>query len=256
MTKSLTITELCRRTGVTSRALRFYDERGLVVAERTAGGQRCYGPAEIARLHQVTTLKRAGFSLTQIGWMLGGQRFDLARLIDAQLAALEVERERVDEAAAALRAAKARLDAGRAIDVETFCTLIKDGEQIMSEEGWKTVADRYFSPEEQARWNATMTQVPGDFDPMAYNAKWIDLGSRIAAALPMDSTSDKARAFYDEWQTLLAPFTAVATPEMMAGASKLYDKMGEWSGQAGAAQSPFPMAVWEFIKSVGAAKKA
>ncbi len=256
MTKSLTITELCRRTGLTSRTLRFYDAKGLVVAERTAGDQRCYGPAEVARLHQVTALKRAGFSLAQIGKMLGGQGFDLARLIDAQLEALSVERERVEEAEAALRAAKARLEAGRAIDIDTFCTLIKDGEQIMTEDAWKATADRYFSPEEQARWNATMKDVPGDFDPMAYNAKWMDLGSRIAAALPLDPTSEEAKGFYDEWQALLAPFTAVATPEMMAGASKLYDKMGEWSGQPGAAQSPFPMQVWEFIKSVGGAQKA
>lgn len=254
MTKHLTITELCRRTGLTSRTLRFYDQRGLVVAERTAGDQRCYGPAEVARLHQVTALKRAGFSLAQIGQILGGKRLDLARLIDAQLEALSVERERVDEAAAALRLARDRLAAGREVDVDTFCTLIKQGEQIMSEESWKNVADRYFSPEEQARWNATMKDVPGDFDPVDYNRKWADLGQRIAADLPMDPASEKARAYHAEWMKLLEPFTRVATPEMMAGAGKLYDRMGEWSGQPGAAQSPFPMEVWTFIKSVGAAK--
>ena len=39
MTKSLTITELCRRTGLTSRTLRFYDQRELVVAIRALDGE-------------------------------------------------------------------------------------------------------------------------------------------------------------------------------------------------------------------------
>ena len=149
----LSITEVCRRTGLSSRTLRFWEQRGLIGSSRTAAGQRRYGAPELARLHQVATLKRGGFTLAQIGVLLGGRGMDLARLIDAQLDALDVERDRIDEAAAVLRAARARLAAGRALDIDTFCTLIKQGEKAMNEQAqWKKVVDRYYSPEDQARW--------------------------------------------------------------------------------------------------------
>ncbi len=38
----------------------------------------------------------------------------------------------------------------------------------------------------------------------------------------------------------------------MAGATKLYDKMPQWQGDQ---KPPFAMAVWDFIKAVGAAQR-
>ena len=122
----------------------------------------------------------------------------------------------------------------------------------MDHENWKAVTDRYFSPEEQARWAGKMP-APGSFDHEAYGRKWTELGERIAARLPLDPASAEAQAFYDEWQALLAPFKAVATPEMMAGATRLYDRMPEWQGEQ---KPPFPFEVWIFIKEVGATSRA
>ena len=123
----------------------------------------------------------------------------------------------------------------------------------MEQENWKKVADRYFSPEEQARWAERMPGGPADFDSDAYNRQWAELGTRIAAALPLDPAGVEAQAFYDEWQALLAPFKAVATPEMMAGAANLYNRMDEWQGDQ---QPPFSMEVWRFIQEVGKARAA
>ena len=49
--------EVSRRLGVSPKALRLYEARGLVTAVRTSNGWRAYGRAEIARLHQVLALK-------------------------------------------------------------------------------------------------------------------------------------------------------------------------------------------------------
>ncbi len=248
---TLSITEVCRRTGLSARALRFYEARGLVSAQRSAAGQRRYGASEVARLHQVTALKRAGFSLAQVGALIGGG-VDLARLIAAQVDDLRARRARLDEALAGLDAAARRLAKGEALDLDTLCTLIKQGETTMTTEAdWKKVADRYFSPGEQDRWRAKMAAVPGDFDQAAYQAKWADLGSRIAADLPLDPASATAQAYLDEWQALLAPFNAVADAKMKADVVGLYDRMGEWSGDA----SPgFDTAVWAFVRAAGAAR--
>ncbi|MBA3896713.1 MAG: MerR family transcriptional regulator [Sphingomonadaceae bacterium] len=248
----LDITEVVRRTGLSARALRFYEARGLVTPLRTASARRLFGPAELERVHRIVALKKAGLSLAAIGALFRERSIDLKRLLSAQLESLDAQAADIAQARAILSHTLSRIDRGEPIDAATFCSLIRDGDRIMQTENWKTVADRYFSPEEQARWAETMKDAPAGFDPAAYQQKWADLGTRIGAALPLDSASDKAQAFLAEWTALLAPFKSVATPEMMAGATRLYDNMGEWQGQA---DPGFGVEVWNFIKAAGAASR-
>lgn len=250
--ETLSITEVCRRTGLSARALRFYEARGLVTAQRSAAGQRRYGADEVARLHQVTVLKRAGFSLAQIGALQGDRWLDLDRLIATQLADLTARRASIDDALAGLRATQGALVRGEPIDLETFCMLIKQGEKTVTDEAaWKKVFDRYYTEEEQARWEAKRAMISAGFNLGEYLAKWTDLGGRIAAELPMDPASDKARAYLDEWNALLAPFKMAADARMKTETVALYDRMDEWSGE----MSPgFTKAVWEFIKAAAVAR--
>lgn len=252
MEQPLDISEVVRHTGLTARALRFYEARGLVRPLRTGSGRRLYGAGELQRITQVVALKAAGFSLADIGRLLAGKPLDLGRLIAAQIEALDAQVAKVADARRLLFTAKSRIDRGEPLDAATLCSLIRTGDMTMDHENWKTVADRYFSPAAQVRWAERMP-AQRDFGPDAYNRQWAALGEKVAAALPLDPASAKAQALYDEWQALLAPFTAVATPEMMAGASTLYDKMPEWQAEQ---KPPFPMEVWQFIKAAGAARRA
>jgi len=247
----LDIKEVVRRTGLTSRALRFYEARGLVAPVRTHTGRRLYGAAALERINQIVALKRAGLTLAQIQRLTARRPLDLARLIDAQLEALEARRSEIAEARTLLLSVKSRIDRGEPVDVATFCSLIRQGDAVMEHENWKKVADRYFTPEEQARWAERMADVPAGFDQEAYSRQWADLSARIEAALPLDPAGREAQALLDEWQALLAPFTAVATPEMMAGATNLYSRMDEWQGDQ---KPPFSMKVWSFIQAAGKAR--
>ena len=231
MAELLDIAEVVRRTGLTSRALRFWEARGLLKPLRTASGRRFYGPDALERLHAVIALKRAGFSLGAIGGMLGNRRADLGRLVTAQLAELDTRARELADTRSLLSNILSRIDSGERIDVATLCSLIRKG-PMMEPENWKNVTDRYFSPEEQARFAATMPQMPEGFEPEEYGRQWSNLGARIEAALPLDPASAPAGDFVEEWFTLLRPFTRVATPEMMAGTTRMYENMNEWEGQA------------------------
>ena len=252
MDAMLDITEVARRTGLSLRALRFYEGRGLVAPLRTAGGRRIYGPGELARLTAVVALKRAGFSLTQIAGLLGRRPIDLGRLVAAQLEALAAREAEIAEARALLTTVQSRIDRGEPIDVATLCSLIRTGDTTMPDpENWQAVTDRYLDDDAKADFAAAQPQLPADFDQTAYAAKWVDLSARIEAALPMDPASPQARAFHAEWTALLAPFAALASPAMMQGVGQMYDRMDEWKSEQ---QPPFSPAVWSFIRSVGAAK--
>jgi DNA-binding transcriptional MerR regulator len=252
MEQLLDIAEVVRRTGLTSRALRFYEARGLLAPLRTNSGRRLYGAAALERINQIVALKRAGLSLAQIQRMTAGRPLDLKRLIAAQLEALDARQSEIAEARALLLSVQSRIDRGEPVDAATFCSLIRHGDKVMEQENWKQVADRYFTPEEQTRWAETEGSLPAGFDQQDYSRQWSELSIRIEEALPLDPAGAEAQAFYDEWQILLAPFKAVATPEMMAGAANLYGRMDEWKDVQ---QPPFPMEVWRFIQEAGKARR-
>ena len=62
--------ELARMTGKTVRALRLYEEMGLLSPVRSEGNYRLYGPDEVARVYWISKLQVLGFSLPQIQSLL------------------------------------------------------------------------------------------------------------------------------------------------------------------------------------------
>jgi DNA-binding transcriptional MerR regulator len=254
MDDSLDIREVAKRTGLTSRALRFYEARGLLKPLRTYSGRRYYGRGELERIQQILAFKRAGLSLAQIGRLTARGNMDLGAIVEAQLKVIEERKSELDDAKSLLLSVKSRIDRGEPVDAETFCSLIRQGDKIMEAEDWKKVTNRYFSTEEQEHWAERMKDAPVEFDQAEYSRKWKDLGARVEAAIPSGTNSAEAQALYDEWQALLAPFTAVATPEMMAGATNLYQRMDEWHGDV--PQAPFTPQAFRFIQAIGRSRKA
>ena len=65
--RNLRIGDLAKATGKTQRALRLYEELGLLTpGDRTSGGFRLYGQEAIARVHWIGKLQELGFTLQQI----------------------------------------------------------------------------------------------------------------------------------------------------------------------------------------------
>lgn len=66
MPEPLTVGELAARSGVATSALRFYEERGLIEAERTSAGHRRYHRAVIRRVAFIVFAQKIGLSLEEI----------------------------------------------------------------------------------------------------------------------------------------------------------------------------------------------
>ncbi len=259
MNDSLNIRDVVKQTGLTSRALRFYEARGLVSPLRTASGARYYGAEELERLHRITVLKSAGLSLAQIKKLFDGRQVDLAALLKAQLKMLDEEAAQIKKAQTIIQFAMSRIDRGEPVDAETFCSLIESGDKMMRQEPkeWAEVTSKYFSPAEKAEWAEKWEAMPDDFDPEAYAAQWKDLGDRIASALPLEPDSETAQGFLDEWYGLLKPMADIYTPEMWNGAARMYDDMENWAGTGEGQPDPgFDKRVWDFMKLATAARLA
>lgn len=142
----LAANECAARIGLTVRALRLYEQRGLIRPRRTAKGWRLYGAAEIARLHEVLALKRLGLSLSRITALLQGRAVDLDGTLAVQQAALSEQRRRLDLGLSLVNAARATLAAGRSLSTEELIKLAKEAN--MTEAAIDDVAWRRY---EQAR---------------------------------------------------------------------------------------------------------
>jgi len=92
------IGEVARRTGLTERTLRYYEERGLVDPPRQGGGHRVYDGPTLERLYRVMLLRELGTPLDEIPRtgddLLTTVRRHLAD-IDSRVARLARTRERV-----------------------------------------------------------------------------------------------------------------------------------------------------------------
>ena len=67
MSELLTISEVSRRSGVASSALRFYEGRGLIESEREGSGHRRYPRAVLRRIAFIVFAQRVGLTLDEIG---------------------------------------------------------------------------------------------------------------------------------------------------------------------------------------------
>ncbi len=98
------IAEVCERTGLSPRTVRYYEEIGLLhPVRRRSGGRRVYGADELERLGFISRLKSLGLSLAEIRdlnavYAIGGStQAMLARLQDLLGAHLEDVDRRLDE---------------------------------------------------------------------------------------------------------------------------------------------------------------
>jgi DNA-binding transcriptional MerR regulator len=91
--------EAAKRLGVSTKALRLYEQRGLVAPIRTAAGWRAYGPGEMARASEIAALRALGLSLAQVARVLGGNPQDLEPALAAHQERLE---EQVRQSAGAI----------------------------------------------------------------------------------------------------------------------------------------------------------
>ncbi|MFC7814087.1 MULTISPECIES: MerR family transcriptional regulator [unclassified Streptomyces] len=102
------IGELAARTGVSVRALRYYEEQDLLGAERSPSGQRRYPESAVDRVRLIQQLYAAGLSSRTITELL--PCVVDGRATPGLLERLAAERERVDRRITDLLHARDRLD--------------------------------------------------------------------------------------------------------------------------------------------------
>ncbi|WP_410612507.1 MerR family transcriptional regulator [Amycolatopsis sp. lyj-109] len=105
------IGELSRRTGVSSRSLRYYEEQGLLTSSRSDAGQRHYSDTEVERVSLIRQLFDAGLSSRVIASVLPCvETPGDSDVVDEAFATMTRERDRIGTEIARLIETRDALD--------------------------------------------------------------------------------------------------------------------------------------------------
>jgi len=203
---NLSPTETATRFGVSIKALRLYESRGLLKPLRTAAGWRTYGPDQIARLHQILALKGLGLPLARIATILAGDA--LEPVLELQERVLAREGDRLARALELVRAARAKLRSGQSLSVDDLATLttetVMTGKATLEDmrDVLEPITHRHYTPADRAALAAR------PYDQAEIGRQWMALieEARVLMAAG-DPASPAAQDLGRRWKALYEQFT-------------------------------------------------
>lgn len=222
------IGELARASGTTVRALRHYDEIGLLTAgERTASGHRRYTEGDLRRLYRVRSLRSLGLSLEEIAGVLAEPTGDLVAMRDlltVQLHGLEAHAAQIQQLTRHLRGLLARIDSASMPDPDQFMTTL---EMI-------TVFETYLTTEQREQLAQRRTELGGTAIEAA-KTEWAGLVEELLRHVRDETPVDdpRVRDLVGRWDSLANRFHADGEDgeRTKAAAQRMWDDNSEGIGR-------------------------
>ena len=239
-----TAAETARLFGIGIRALRLYERHGLVQPGRTAAGWRVYGPAQIARLHQVLALKRIGLKLATIANLLGGGSVGLDQVLALQEEELSLRKSQAERALALVRAARRQMADGKTLPLQDFIALIKETRVPSFEPSaeYKALQARHFDMERlktlHPGWSAE--------DGARFRSRWLELIGEAERLKHGDPASPQAIDLVRRAQSLVREFTR-GDPALTNGLKAMYEE--GFANPDMVRHMPYGQDVWRFMNA-------
>lgn len=242
----LKVGALARETGLTVRTLHHYEEVGLLLPRaRTPAGHRLYGVEEVARLHQIASLRQLGLSLEEIQGALDQPGTSLEQVLSLQIRRLRDRIRAEEELLSRLESLARRLRDGEA-DIPLRELARSVGEVVR--------LDRYYTPEQLEMLDRRARELGPDAIQAAQD-RWRELYRDFGRALTRGMAPDhpEVEALAREALGLIDLFTG-GDPGVAASLRALYREEGHQrvAGQHG---MDVPLEVWEFAGRAMAAAR-
>ena len=128
--KHLTPSEAAKRLGVSTKALRLYEQQGLLSPARSTAGWRVYSPGDLARAAEIAAFRALGFSLAQISRVLDSDPPTVAEALAFQEASLESEGVKLAGRLTEIRRLRTQLAGGRTPGARDLLTPLSPGRKL------------------------------------------------------------------------------------------------------------------------------
>jgi DNA-binding transcriptional MerR regulator len=187
------IGELAAATGLTVRALRHYDEIGLLIpSERTQAGHRLYDEDDIRRLYEIRALRELGVPLGEIpGALRGNARTTLARHLE------RVEQD-IDRARRLRALLKGILDAAERASGEDYMEAIEA----------MTMFEKYYTADQLEQLEQRRQEL-GSERQEQYQREWQELiaAAKAEQAQGTDPADPRMQEIAKRWIDMIELFT-------------------------------------------------
>lgn len=141
----LNASEAARRLGISAKALRLYEQRGLLTPTRSEAGWRAYGPDHMKRAADIAGLRGLGFSLAQVARLLNGDPQGLEPALAAHQATLEARMQEIRATAEKVHELRSDLARGKTPTAGTLAKLLSptSGRSIAFDLPWPWGGERF-----------------------------------------------------------------------------------------------------------------
>ena len=225
----MTVHEVSRLTGVSIRALQYYDEIGLLPpTQHTGAGYRLYDNAALERLQQILLFRELEFPLKEIRRILESPDFDRSKALEQQIELLTLKREHIDNLIRMARNVK--LTGGKPMEFEAFDNKKLEEYAARARQSWGATPEyREFEQRNGAKTPAELRQT-GD-----------GLMALLAAFGPMkdgDPASVEAQTLARRVQAYITEHYYTCTKQVFAGLGRMYGSGGEFTENIDRAGGP------------------
>ena len=216
----MTVHTVSKLTGVSIRALQYYDEIGLLPPTRcTEAGYRLYDGAALERLQQILLFRELEFPLKEIKRILESPSFDRNRALEQQIELLTLKREHVDNLIRMARSVK--LTGGITMDFEAFDKTKLEEYAAQARKSWGATPEyREFEQKNSGKTLAEMKQT-GD-GLMALLAEFGPMKDGDPAAPEAQAQARRVRDYITEHYYS-------CTNKIFAQLGKMYGSGGEFT---------------------------
>ncbi|WP_295136903.1 MerR family transcriptional regulator [uncultured Reyranella sp.] len=145
MSQFLNASDAARRLGISTKALRVYEQRGLLAPTRSDAGWRTYGPEDLERACEIMALRALGLSLAQVARILKGDASGLEAALADHQGSLEARLRELVEAIEGVRALRGDLAHGGAPSASDLARMLalKPGLHVAFALPWPWGGERF-----------------------------------------------------------------------------------------------------------------
>ncbi len=216
----LTVHEVSALTGVSVRALQYYDRIGLLPpATRTEAGYRLYDDGSLERLQQILLFRELEFPLKEIGRIIDSPEFDRTKALAQQIELLTLKKEHLENLINLALGLK--LLGVNTLDFKAFDTRKIDEYTQKARETWGNTPE--YREFEARRGDVTPEQ------DRAAEREMMAIFREFAAAQQDGPASPRAQALVKKLQDFITENFYTCSKQVLAGLGKMYAGGGEFT---------------------------
>ena len=215
-----TVNEVSRLTGVSIRALQYYDRIGLLSpAGHTEAGYRLYDDAALEKLQQILLFRELQFPLKEIKAILDSSSFDRNKALEQQIELLKLKKEHIENLIDLAQGIKGM--GVKELKFDAFDTRKIDEYARQAKESWGTTeAYKEYEQKSKGRTKEENARLA---------SQMFDIFYEFGKIKDTDPAGPEAQELVKKLQAFISENMYTCTDEILSGLGKMYAGGGDFT---------------------------